>query len=148
MAFHFAFEKMLHLHAGIERQEEQKLATIAAEIAGIRAEIAACSRRRTEVRRAALQEVASGSSGAELQFAVTCDAAVAELEKKFKVRLQIAEKARARQLEIFRQARQKREMFERLRDRRWAAYQQDAARHEQEDVDENFLMGLSRERDD
>jgi flagellar export protein FliJ len=148
MAFHFVFEKMLHLRAGVERQEEQKLAAIAGEIAGIRAEIAACGERRSEVRRVALREVAGGSSGAVLQFAVVCDTAAAELEKKLREQLRAAEKARAQQLEVYRRARQKREVLERLRDRQSAAYERELLRREQEEVDENFLIGFSRERAD
>jgi flagellar export protein FliJ len=148
MAFHFVFEKMLHLRVGIERQEEQKLAAITGKIAHIRAEIAACGERRSEVRRVALREVAGGSSGAVLQFAVTCDAAAAELEKKLRGQLRAAETARSRQLEVYRQARQKREVFERLRDRQSGAYERESLRRAQEEVDENFLIGLSRERED
>jgi flagellar FliJ protein len=140
MAFHFVFEKMLRLRAGVEHQEEKKLAVIAGEIAKIRAEMADCAQRRNEIRRAALQGVAGGSSGAELQFAVVCDEAAAELDRKLKVRLRAAEKAQARQLEVYRQARQKREVFERLRDRRFGAYESEAARREQESIDENFLI--------
>ena len=148
MAFHFVFEKMLRLRAGVEHQEEQRLAVIAGEIAAIRAELAVCAQRRSEIRRAALQEVGGGSSGAELQFAVVCDEAAAELDRKLKVRLRAAEKTHARQLEVYRQARQKREVFERLRDRRFATYRQETARHEQEAVDENFLIRLAREDED
>lgn len=148
MAFHFAFEEMLRLRIGIERQEEQKLAAITGEIAGIQAEIAACGHRRIEVRRAALQEVAGDLTGALLQFAVTCDSAAAELERKLKERLLAAEKVRALQLGYFREARQKREIFERLRDRRRDVYEARAARREQEIVDETFLIGLARRSED
>ena len=148
MAFHFAFDKILHLRVGVERQEEQRLAAISNEIAGIQAEIGVCTQRRGEVRRAALQEVADGTSGAVLQFAVTCDAAAAELEKRLKGRLRAAETARARQFEVYRQARQGRETFERLRDRRMAEYQRNAARRDQQNVDEDFLVRHSRESED
>src|SRR6201999_1102688 len=132
----------------MERQEEQKLAAITSKIAQIRAEIGACGQRRSEVRRVALHEVAGGSSGAVLQFAVVCDEAAAELEKKLKSQLRTVEMARARQLEVYRQARQKREVFERFRERQSAAYEREALRRAQEEVDENFLIGLSRERED
>jgi flagellar export protein FliJ len=148
MAFHFVFEKLLHLRTGIERQEEQGVATIAAEIAGIRAEIAACARHRAQIQRDVLQEVSDGSTGAALQFAVACDAAAAELRKKLDVRLREAEKARAQQLEVYRQARQKREVLERLRERRLVAYERETDRRDQESADEVFLVGISRERED
>jgi flagellar export protein FliJ len=148
MAFHFVFEKLLHLRAGIERQEELRLATIAAQIAKIRTEIAAIERRRTDVRREVLQEVAGGSTGAALQFAVACDAAATELRKKLEMRLRTAEKARAQQLEVYRQARQRREVFERLRDRKLAVHEHEATRRDQESADDMFLIGSSQKRED
>jgi flagellar export protein FliJ len=140
MAFRYPLQSVLRLRQSLEHQEEQRLLAVAAVVARLRAEIEAFDRDRLTIRRTALQEMVAGCSGAAMQFAVICDEAAAGTRRRLQVRLAEAERCRLEQLKAYHMAHQKREIFEGLRARRESVHEREIAHHEQEQVDENFLI--------
>jgi flagellar export protein FliJ len=140
MAFRYPLQSVLRLRQSIERQEEQRLFAVAAVVARLRAEIEEFERARVDTRRAALQEMMSGCPGATVQFAALCDAAAARTHRRLQVQLMEAERHRLEQLSVYQSARQKREIFEGLRERQEAVHEREVAHREQERADEAFLI--------
>jgi|SRR5580704_7452261 flagellar export protein FliJ len=140
MAFRYPFQSILRLRQSLERQEEQRLFAIAATVARLRLELEEFEGSRMERWRIASEEMMAGSSGAVLQFAALCEANAATVHSKLRVELADAEQQRLKQLYVYQQARQKREIFEKLRDRQEENYDREAVRHEQEQADDSFLM--------
>jgi flagellar export protein FliJ len=140
MKFRYPLQSVLRLRQSIERQEEQRLFAIAAVVARLRADIEEFERARLEERRDALREIMSGCPGATLQFAAICDAAAASTHRRLDAQLQEAERHRLEQLSVYQSARQKREIFEGLRQRQEAVYDREVAHREQENADDAFLI--------
>jgi flagellar export protein FliJ len=138
--FHYPFQSVLRLRQSLERQEEQRLFAIAATVARLRAEIEEWEHSRMELKRIASQEVTAGSAGALMQFATLRDASAAEAQLKLQSELVDAEQQRLQQLRVYQEARQKREILEGLRDRQEETYDREAARREQEQADDSFLI--------
>ena len=145
MAFRYPFQSILRLRQSLERQEEQRLFAIAATVARLRLQLEEFEYSRMEQWRVTSQEMMAGSSGAVLQFASLCDAHAATVQSKLQVELADAEGQRRKQLYVYQQARQKREIFEKLRDRQEENYDREVVRREQEQADDSFLM-RSREK--
>jgi len=140
MAFRYPFESILRLRQSLERREEQRLFAIAATVARLRLDLEEWEHSRSEQWRIASREMMEGSVGIVLQFASLCDASAAEMQNKLRVKLVEAERQRLSQLLVCQHARQKREIFERLRDRQEENYDREADRREQQQADDNFLM--------
>jgi flagellar export protein FliJ len=140
MAFRYPFQAILRLRQSLERQEEQRLFAIAATVARLRVQIEHWEESRKEMRRVASQELIAGSSGAILQFATLRDANAAKAQESLQSELVVAEQQRLLQLGVYQRARQKREIFERLRDRKEETYDLAEARREQEQADDSFLI--------
>jgi flagellar export protein FliJ len=140
MAFRYPLQSVVRLRQSIERQEEQRLFAVAAVVARLRAEIEEFERTCLETRRAALREMIPGCTGAMMQFAAMCDAAGAGTHRRLQTQLQEAERQRLEQLSVYQRARQKREIFEGLRERQKAVYEREVAHREQENADEAFLI--------
>ena len=148
MGFRYPFQSILSLRQSLERQEEQRLFAIAALVARLRAQIEQWEDSRKEIRRVASQELIAGSSGAMLQFATLRDANAAKEQELLQGELVEAEQQRLQQLAVYQKARQKREIFERLRDRQEETYDLAAARREQEEADDSFLIRFVVEPDE
>jgi flagellar export protein FliJ len=145
MAFRYPFQSILRLRQSLERQEEQRLFAIAATVARLRLELEEFECSRMEQWRVTSQEMMAGSSGAVLQFASLCEANAATVRSKLHVELADAEGQRLQQLYVYQHARQKREIFEKLRDRQEENYDREVVRREQKQADDSFLM-RSREK--
>jgi flagellar export protein FliJ len=140
MAFRYPFQLLLRLLESLERQEEQVLLATAATVARLKAQAERLRQEELDAKRAALEEMATGSSGAVLQFSVLRDAASEVARKRLESQLEDAERKRLIQLQKYQAARRKREVLQNLRDRREAAYELEFARHEQQTTDEAFLI--------
>jgi flagellar export protein FliJ len=145
MAFRYPLQSVLRLKQSLERQEEQRLFTIAARVARLRSAIEQLEDSRLEAQRVASEEMIRGSWGAVVQFAAACDAAAAEAERPLRAQLAEAERQRLEQLTVYKNARQKREIFEGLRERQEERYDREAAHREQEQVDDTFLTRFRRD---
>jgi flagellar export protein FliJ len=140
MAFRYTLQLLLRVRQSLERQEEQRLYAAAAVVAQLRAKLEQLERDRLNAKRAVLQQMSEGTFGSTLQFVADCDAAAAFHCARLQAELVDAEHRRLEQLDVYRQARQKREIFEGLRDQQKAVYDQERARREQELADEAFLL--------
>ncbi|HEY2461219.1 MAG TPA: hypothetical protein VGI16_10430 [Candidatus Acidoferrum sp.] len=140
MAFRYPLQSVLRLRASLERQEEQRLFAIAAIVAKLSRDLEQFDDARLESQRAVLYEMAESSSGAAIQFASLCDAAAAEKHGKMRIQLIEAERLRTQQVQLYRKARQKREVFESLRKHQAMIYEREAEHREQERTDEAFLI--------
>src|SRR5271169_5140253 len=137
MAFRYPLQSVLRFRRSLERQEEQHLLGAAAVVARLRADIEQFENNHFNQKRQVFQELISGSSGAALHFMAVCDAAYAKTRRALLLQLEQAEKKRMEHLELYMSARQKREMFEGLRDRQEEFYKLEFARHEQQSSDES-----------
>lgn len=140
MAFRYPLQSLLRLRQSLERQEEQRLFALAAEVALLRAQIEQLHQEDIELRRLDLQTIASGSSGALLRFGAICAAASEAAQRRLGLQLQEAEHKRLQQLRVYQAAHQKREILQGLRERQETAYELEVARQEQQTADEAFLM--------
>jgi len=140
MAFRYTLQSMLRLRQSIEHQEEQRLYATAAAVAQLRAKLEQLERERVRVHRETLQERDEDTFGATFQFIAACEAAASQSIAKLQMALAGAERLRIRQLEVYKDARGKREIFEALRDQQKASYDLERAHRDQEQVDEAFLM--------
>lgn len=140
MAFRYKLESLLRLRRGLERQEEQRLLAIAAEVAHLRAQLQHLEQSRLADRRSLHRDLMQGSTGAALQFSVKCDESYFTAIESIRKDLARAEERRLAQLRRYQEARRKREMLESLRERQQESYDLEFARHEQQSADEAFLL--------
>ena len=139
MSFRYSLQAILRLRQSLERQEEQRLFIAVGVVARLRNDLELLEEQRFEEKRRAFDEMASGSSGAILQFIAICDEAYAGKKRSLELQLEQAEKKRLEQLEKYKKVRQDREILEGLRDRQEEAYNLEFARREQQAADEAFL---------
>lgn len=143
MAFHFQLSTLLRLRESLERQELQRLQTLVAELAQVRAEIDSIDLEVENSRREIVQQASAGISGAELHAAALSEFARLELRARLVVKLEEIEKARKEQQSRYNHARQRREILSNLRERQLSAYQHEQARRDQRQTDELFLIRRS-----
>src|SRR5271170_3990715 len=117
MAFRYPLESVLRLRRSLEHQEEQRLFALAAIVARLRAMLDTMQQADIAQRRSAFDEIEQFSSGAQWQFRAVCDAGALRAIHRVKAQLQEAERQRIEQLKVYQEARQRREVFERLRER-------------------------------
>jgi flagellar export protein FliJ len=142
MAFRFPLLGILRLRQSLERQEEQKLIALLGEAQRLRRAMAQLEDERLRVQRAALEQLADGGAGAELQFTRECDVAYQRVRRELQRQLNAAEARRREQMNVYRGARQGREILDGLRERQQGAYALEFARREQQSADEAFLLRL------
>jgi flagellar export protein FliJ len=148
MAFHFPLEPVLRLRLGQERVERLKLETIVSEQGQTRARLEEVTRSSFESRRRFQQELSNTLCGSELQFEFTRQARVSFIRAALQVRLVDLEKQRLAQAQTYSKIRLSREALENLRQRKFDLYRVEQSRHEQQDLDDLFLMRKRFTRDD
>lgn len=144
MAFRYAFQTLLRLRQSLERQEEQRLFAQAAIVGRLRSELEEIRQAQWQARRQDLPDSGAVSHGYSLQYAVLRDTAFESMRKKLQSQLEDAERRRLQQLRQYEAVRQRREILEGLRDRQEAAYELEFSRHEQQVVDESFLLRMHK----
>jgi flagellar export protein FliJ len=140
MPFRYRLQPVLRLHSSLEHQEEQRLLALTSVVNRLRAELEMRQGQDFAARRAALADMEVFSSGAQLQFRAWCEAAAQRTIELLKRQLQEAERKRLEQLKVYQDARQRREIFEGLRERQKEIYDHEWARREQQSTDEAFLV--------
>jgi flagellar export protein FliJ len=148
MAFRYALQSILQLRRSLERQEEQRLFALAAIVGRLRVKLESLQQADLARRRTALSEMEQFSSGAQLQFRSVCDAASQFAIERTASQLRDAERLRDGQLQVYQEARQKREIFESLRERQEVLYRREQARRLQQHADEAYLTGTLRKAQD
>ena len=148
MGFEFPLEAILRLRRGLERMERLKLEALASEQALARTELESISRELFESQRRFQERIVDDTFGSEIQFEELLADRVCATQRRLKMRISELEQLRLLQIGVFTNARQRREVLENLRDRKLAAYRQDVLRHEQQGLDDVFLMRQNRLRDE
>jgi flagellar export protein FliJ len=148
MAFHFPLEVILRLRRGQERLERLKLEAIASELARARRQLEIMTEQFFESRRRFQQQMGQGTSGSELQFENARSERVAAARRALNARIFELEQQRLKQVDAFMKARQGREILENLRSGKFEIYRQTLSRHEQQELDDLFLMRQDLLRDE
>ncbi|MBZ5503619.1 MAG: flagellar export protein FliJ [Acidobacteriia bacterium] len=140
MAFRFSLQAVLRLRASHERIERLRLLAVAAMIVRVRNELAALDRESEAARRRMHALLAGGLSGAELHFEFAGERLRGDHRRELEGRLEQLGKTQEVQRRAYHAARQKREILENLRQRKWEEYRRQQARREQQALDELFLI--------
>ena len=140
MPFAYRLEVLLRLQRSLEHQEENRLLACAARVARLRAELHAWTEARSARMRGVVQELEAGATGAALQFAADWDVAARLKQSEIRKQVEAAEQQRLQQMRVYREARQKREVLDGLKERQQTAYNQEELRKIQRTLDEMFLV--------
>jgi flagellar export protein FliJ len=140
MAFHFPLEAVLHLRKSLEHQQELRLRAANQQVAKARHSIEQIDTHLKHVRASQSQRLAAGTTSAELIFNFSCESVLLEQRHSMQRELQRLQSLRDEQQRLFQRARRARETFESLRDRQLREYECAAARKEQRQLDELFLV--------
>lgn len=148
MAFHFSLEPVLRLRRGQEKMERLKLEAIASEKAQVTRQLEFITEQSIESRRRFQRRMAEETFGSELQFEDALSDRVAAARRALQLRVSELEQQRLKQVEAYTKARQRREILEDLRDRKFQIYRQTLDRREQQELDDLFLMRQNILRDE
>lgn len=140
MAFRFPLQALLHLRQSLEHQQELRLKAANQQVARIRHAIEQVDIQVSRVRRLATRELASGTTSAELRFTAEIERALQSQRHHCEDQLSLALNLRNQQQLIFQQARRERETFESLRNQQLLEYEREAARKQQRQLDDLFLL--------
>jgi len=144
MAFRFSLEPVLRLRASYERLERLRLLAIVAMIVRVRQEIAVVAYETAEAGRSKQARLAAGVAGVDLHLEAAVERGRAARREQLDRRLAALERAQENQRRAFHTARQKRQILENLRARRWEEYRRDQSRREQQQLDELHLIHRAR----
>jgi len=140
MAFRFSLQPVLKLRQSFERLEQLRLLAITAMVVRVRGEIAALERESRIARQRLQERLAAGMAGAEVHYEAVCEKLRSDHKRNLETQLEGLERRQAKQRLAYQMARQKREILENLRQRRWEEYRHEQARREQQALDELFLL--------
>jgi flagellar export protein FliJ len=140
MAFHFPLQAVFHFRQSVEHQQELRLRTANQQWARARRVVEQFDERIRQMQLRESQELGAGTTSAELRFALTGRAALRLQRQDAERDLVRWQDVRDQQQKIFQQARRDRETFESLRDHQLHAYKRGAARREQRQLDDLFLL--------
>lgn len=140
MPFQFTLEPVWRLRASLERIERLRLLQTAAAVVQVQNEIGTIVRESEAARQRLRERLAGGSSGMEIQFEAACEAARLNYRRTLDARLAVLRRKHEAQKVVYRNARQKREILENLRERQFHDYLREQARREQRLQDELYLL--------
>jgi flagellar export protein FliJ len=140
MAFHFSLEAVLHLRQSLEHQQELRLRAANQQVAKAKHLIEQIDAHLKQARASQLHQLSAGTTSAELIFDFSCESALLERRHSMQRELQRLQSLRDEQQRLFQRARRARETFENLRDHQIREYEREAARREQRQLDELFLI--------
>jgi flagellar export protein FliJ len=140
MAFHFPLQAVFHFRQSVEHQQELRLRAANQQVARIRHLLDQIDERIRQVHIRQAQELGVGTTSAELRFTLGFEASLRQQRQEAERELLRWQNLRDQQQRIFQQARRERETFESLRDHQLREYQRNAARREQRQLDDLFLL--------
>jgi flagellar export protein FliJ len=146
MPFRFALQSVLHFRRSIEHQQELKLRTANQYVARTQHFIEQIEARQNQLHAARNQGLSAGLTAAELRFQLQCESQLLKHRRELEAQLIRLQQLRDQQREIFRLARQARETLEGVRNHQLQLFNQEAARREQKNLDDLFLMRLIMRR--
>jgi flagellar export protein FliJ len=140
MPFRFSLEAVLHFRRSIEHQHELRLRLAHQQVAHMRHLIAQFDAAIVALQQRQAQQLAAGMTAAEWTFQRSQIDRLRESRQNAERELARLETLRNHQQKVFQQARRERETFESLRTSHLREYERDAARREQRQLDELFLL--------
>jgi flagellar export protein FliJ len=140
MAFHFPLQAVFHFRQSVEHQQELRLRAANQQVARVRHLLDQLDERVRQLKIRQSQELGMGTTSAELRFALLAEASVHQQRQVAERELLRWQNLRDQQQKIFQQARRERETFESLRNHQLHEYQRNAARREQRQLDDLFLL--------
>jgi flagellar export protein FliJ len=140
MPFRFPLEAVLHFRKGIEHQQELRLRAANQQVIRVRHAIEQLDGRVRQARAASAQELAGGTTAAEIGFALAGQALLSSQRQSLEHELVRLEGLRDQQQRVYQQARRQRETFESLRNHQQREYQRNELRREQRTLDDLFLL--------
>jgi flagellar export protein FliJ len=143
MGFTFPLHAVLHLRQSLEHQQELRLRSANQQVARVRHLLEQMDLHRERLLLLQGDELIAGTTAAELRFSLLCDGEILRHRRELEQQLVRLQQLRDQQREIFQQARRARETLESVRDRQLLMYQKQAARREQRNMDDLFLLRRS-----
>ena len=140
MAFHFPLQAVFHFRQSVEHQQELRLRAANQQVARIRHLVDQIEERIRLVHIRQSQELGIGTTSAELRFTLGLEALLHQQRQEAERELVRWQNLRDQQQRIFQQARRERETFESLRNHQLRDYERNAARREQRQLDDLFLL--------
>lgn len=140
MPFTYRLEALLGLQRSLEHQEENRLLACVARVAQLKAQLKFWEQARFARKQHAMEELQEGTRGIVLQLAAEWDAGARRVQAEIRKQVEAAEQLRLQQLQVYRKARQKREVLADLRERQETSYDQEQLRQLQRVLDESFLI--------
>jgi flagellar export protein FliJ len=140
MPFRFPLEAVLHFRKSVEHQQELRLRAANQHVTRVRHLIEQIERRLQEAGNSRAGQLSSGTTAAELQFSLACESALSAQIPDLRRELARLRTLRDQQQRVYQQARREREILENLRNGQFDEYKREAARREQRQLDDLFLM--------
>lgn len=144
MAFRFSLAAVLNLRKSLERQEYLNLERIQQEIAKVQHQIAETQQRKVGLQQSRDSQLTESMPSVVLQSMYEQVFALERHMESLKVLLSELAAKKDQQIKVYTHARQKREILESLRDKQYAAYQQEETKRQQTLMDDLFLARLRR----
>jgi len=140
MPFHFPLESLLAYRRNCEKKCENALRHASAKASRLGHEIENSDRARIQLSQAEAVLFNSGIRASELHWNALWRAALGTHRQRLEKRLKEMECERQLCRQNFLQAKQQREMVERLREQHWNAYRTQAERRSQQHLDDFYLL--------
>src|ERR1700722_9528940 len=140
MPFHFSLQAVLYLYQSLEHQQELRLRAANQQVARVRHMIEQLDTVKQQNRARQAQELQAGTTSADLEFARTMESALMKRRGELEVELVRVQQLRDEQQRNFHIARRRRETLSSLRKTQLKNYQREAARREQRQADDTFLL--------
>ncbi len=140
MPFAYRLEVLLRLQHSLERQEENRLLACVVRVARLKAELQSWEAARFARKRRIMEELETGATGVVLQIAADWDFAARRKQSDVRKQIEAAEQLRLQQMRVYREARQKREVLDGLREQQQTVYNQEELRKMQQTLDEMYLV--------
>jgi flagellar export protein FliJ len=144
--FQFPLETLLRYRHNTEKREWLKLQGIAQRLARLRNQLEGMRQMQVDVRVRNAGDLLQGLRAAEIQFNAECETVFQQRLAEVRQRCADVEKEHTKQMRVFRDERQKREVLEKLREGEYQRYRQERERREQNQADELFLLRRAMSR--
>ncbi|MGH9756410.1 MAG: flagellar export protein FliJ [Candidatus Acidiferrales bacterium] len=147
MAFRFSLQPILRLRASVERVEQLRMLLLAAQIARIQREIVSLEENLWAERQRRISSLSTGVPAAELHFEGAREKTRGDQIRALRDLLAGSRRKHEEQRLAYQAARQKKEILENLRNRRFEEYRREQLRREQQRLDEAFLLRTGAHRE-
>jgi flagellar export protein FliJ len=140
MPFHFPLQAVLHFRQSLEHQHELRFRAANQLVSRVQGLISHLDMQTQELQAHQLRILGTGTTAAEMRFALSCESAQAQRRRDLERELVRLQKLRDEQKKIFQNARLQRETLASLRSQQLHDYERETARQEQRNLDDIFLL--------